>query len=103
MSGVADRSESVPDLSPSWDRLGDAAARAVDTLHGWRCRALEAEMEAARLRGELEALATLEVQNPQQEVRRLRAELAVLRSRMVQARIRVRALLMRLPIRETGP
>ena len=103
MSGAADRSGSAPDLSPSWDRLGDAAARAVDALHGWRCRALEAEAEAARLRSELEALASAQVQNPQQEVQRLRAELAALRSRMVQARIRVRALLMRLPIREMEP
>ena len=88
---------------PGWDRLDRAARTAANALAEWRFRALQAEAEVARLRTELEALSALgplPSAEPVDELRRLRAENAVLTSKVDQARERIRRLLTTLSVLE---
>jgi len=90
---------------PGWDRLDRAARGAANALAEWRYRALQAEGEVARLRTELEALSALgplPSAEPEDELRRLRAENAVLTSKVDQARERIRRLLTTLSVLEGG-
>lgn len=93
-------------LPPAWERLERLAFRTADALLHWRRRALEAEAEVARLRGVLESVAR-EAGAPaprkeaSDEVRRLRAENALLLSRAAEARRRVASLLGRLAVLES--
>ena len=97
MSTVAEQ-PTRPDLLPSFGRLEKVAEEAALALSYWRRRALEAEAEVERLRQSLEGLATGRdaPDSVEEEVGRLRAENAALRSRMLQARTRVNTLLKRL-------
>jgi phage shock protein A len=82
-----------------WARLEQATNDAVTLLGRWIQRARQAEAEVDRLRGSLEGLATTEgtaSEDLSQELRRLKAENAALRSRMLQARQRVDGLMQRL-------
>lgn len=87
-----------PELPPSWQRLERAAQDASVAVGFWRTRAQEAEGEVLRLRRALEELAagSAHPTPPVDELRRLRAENAALRSRMIEARKRVGALMRRL-------
>jgi beta-phosphoglucomutase-like phosphatase (HAD superfamily) len=90
-----------PDPAPGWERLERAARATASALEGWRRRAREAEAEVARLRQELEALTTLgplPSAEAGDELRRLRAENAVLVSRTAEARKRITSLLARLAL-----
>lgn len=92
-----------PDPGPGWERLDRAAHAAAAALEEWRRRAREAEAEVVRLRHELEALTTLgplPSAEAGDELRRLRAENAVLVSRTDEARKRVTALLAKLALLE---
>jgi hypothetical protein len=92
-----------PDPAPGWERLERAARVASSALEGWRRRAREAEAEVARLRQELEALTTLgplPSAEAGDELRRLRAENAVLVSRTAEARKRITGLLAKLAVLE---
>ncbi|HET8654213.1 MAG TPA: hypothetical protein VFL93_01675 [Longimicrobiaceae bacterium] len=97
MSSAADRSERAP-LPRSWERLEHRVEEAAVAVATWRRRALEAEEEIVRMRRTLEAFAGRgdRPEDTAEELRRLRAENAVLRSRMVQARKRVTGVLRRL-------
>ena len=95
------------DLSPGehagWERLERAARAAADALAEWNRRALEAEHEVQRLRTELEQLTSLgplPSDEAGDELRRLRAENAVLTSRAAEARQRIGGLLARLAVLE---
>jgi hypothetical protein len=93
-----------PDPAPGWERLERAARAAAAALEGWRRRAREAEDEVVRLRRELEELTTLgplPSAEAGDELRRLRAENAVLVSRTAEARKRITGLLARLAVLET--
>jgi Sec-independent protein translocase protein TatA len=93
-----------PDPAPGWERLERAARAAAAALEGWRRRAREAEDEVVRLRKELEELTTLgplPSAEAGDELRRLRAENAVLVSRTAEARKRITGLLARLAVLET--
>lgn len=92
-----------PDPGPGWERLERAAQSAVAALDEWRRRAREAEAEVTRLRQELEELTTLgplPSAEAGDELRRLRAEHAVLVSRTDEARKRIAGLLARLVMLE---
>lgn len=96
----------APAEAPAWARLDGSAARAAAALAAWRTRALEAEHEVQRLRAELEALTALGPLPSAEggdELRRLRAENAVLTSRAQEARQRVAGLLARLAVLERRP
>jgi chromosome segregation ATPase len=85
-------------LPAQWERLEGAAEEASIAVAAWKRRAQSAEQEVARLRGALEEL-TAERDRPHDlddEIKRLRAENALLRSRMQQARTRVSGILRRL-------
>jgi uncharacterized protein involved in exopolysaccharide biosynthesis len=91
------------DHAPGWERLERAARAAASALEGWRRRAREAEAEVVRLRRELEELTTLgplPSAEAGDELRRLRAENAVLVSRTAEARKRITGLLARLSLLE---
>ena len=91
------------DAAPGWERLERAARAAATALEAWRRRAREAEAEVARLRRELEDLTTLgplPSAEAGDELRRLRAENAVLSSRTAEARKRITGLLARLAVLE---
>ncbi|HEU0052640.1 MAG TPA: hypothetical protein VFQ39_05660 [Longimicrobium sp.] len=93
-----------PDPAPGWERLERAARAAAQSLDEWRRRAREAEAEVVRLRHELEELSSLgplPSSEAGDELRRLRAENAVLVSRTAEARKRIRGLLARLALLET--
>ena len=111
MSNVVDRGGGH--LPAEWLRLERAAEEAALALGRWTRRGREAEDEVERLRAALEDLAgnrpadvpstsrTLEpLASPDpelmQEIRRLKAENAALRSRMLQARKRLSGLMQRL-------
>lgn len=97
MSGAADPG------ADGWDRLERAARRAAQSLGEWRRRATEAEAEVVRLRATLEELTSLgplPSDEAGDELRRLRAENAVLLSRTAEARKRVQGLLARLALLE---
>lgn len=98
MSAAAD-----PAPESGWERLERAAARAAAALGAWRSRALEAEAEVARLRAALQSVTgetALDHAGGEDELRRLRAENALLTSRAAEARRRVAALLARLAVLE---
>ena len=111
MSGAADppvlsADAPAPAETPSWERLEHAARGAASALGEWRRRALEAEHEVQRLRTELEQLTSLgplPSDEAGDELRRLRAENAVLTSRAAEARQRVSGLLARLSVLENRP
>ena len=87
-----------------WDRVERAAQAAATALAEWQQRALEAEHEVQRLRAELEqvtAQGPLTTDEAAVELRRLRAENAVLTSRAAEARQRVTGLLARLSVLES--
>lgn len=96
MSGGADsRSGALPE---DWRQLERAVEEASVSLGRWKRRAAEAGEEVERLRRSLEELAA-ERDSPDDlsdEVKRLKAENAALRSRMQQARKRIGGLLQRL-------
>lgn len=100
MSAAADPAPPPPDTG--WERLERAAARAAAALAAWRSRALDAEAEVARLRAALEQVsaAPADALGGADELGRLRAENALLRSRTAEARRRVAALLARLAVLE---
>jgi hypothetical protein len=106
-SGAADLPSAPAEApSPSWERLEHAARGAATALGEWRLRALEAEHEVQRLRTELEQLTSLgplPSGEAADELRRLRAENAVLTSRAAEARQRVSGLLARLSVLENRP
>lgn len=107
-SDAGDSPLAVDDDLPSgehagWDRLERAARAAADALAEWNRRALEAEHEVQRLRTELEQLTSLgplPSDEAGDELRRLRAENAVLTSRAAEARQRIGGLLARLAVLE---
>lgn len=102
MYGAGD--DEGPDAGAGWERLERAAHAAASALAEWRRRAREAEAEVARLRIELEALTTLgplPSAEAGDELRRLRAENAVLVSRTAEARKRIHSLLARLSVLES--
>lgn len=92
--------ESPAEAAPDWTRLERAVEAAVAAVATWRARALEAEGETGRLRKALEA--SLADENAQElgGTQRLRAENAVLHSRMEEARRRMTALAERLRVLE---
>jgi predicted RNase H-like nuclease (RuvC/YqgF family) len=93
------------DFPPEWARIEQAAEEAATLLSRWIRRAREAEDEVERLRESLEEFAA-ERSGPEdldQEIRRLRAENAALRSRMLQARKRVGGLMQRLSALDVEP
>jgi predicted RNase H-like nuclease (RuvC/YqgF family) len=96
MSAVADPGRR-PDLPRQWERLERAVEEAASAVSYWKRRATETDEEVARLRRALETLSTGEEAHadPSAELRRLRAENAALRSRMLQARKRVQLLMKR--------
>jgi chromosome segregation ATPase len=88
-----------PELPRQWDRLERLAEEAAVAMGVWRRRATEAEEEIGRLRRALEEVASAEHPQPddlEEELRRVRAENAALRSRLVAARQRVQNILKRL-------
>ena len=96
MSDSADSSSRS--LPADWVRLERAAEEAVVALGRWTRRARESEEEVERLRRSLEDLAA-ESAKPDdlaEEVKRLQAENAALKSRMLQARKRITGLMQRL-------
>jgi hypothetical protein len=100
---VSDGAELARAPSADWERLDRAARAAAGALGEWRHRAMQAEAEVARLRTELEALSALgplPSAEPADEMRRLRAENAVLTSKVDQARERIRRLLGTLSVLE---
>jgi hypothetical protein len=111
VSGAADSPVLTADApasaeAPSWERLEHAARGAASALGEWRRRALEAEHEVQRLRTELEQLTSLgplPSDEAGDELRRLRAENAILTSRAAEARQRVSGLLARLSVLENRP
>ncbi|MBW3572276.1 MAG: hypothetical protein KY467_14335 [Gemmatimonadetes bacterium] len=105
MSGAADPPLARAD-APAWERLEHAARGAAAAVGEWRRRAVEAEQEVQRLRTELEQLTSLgplPSDEAGDELRRLRAENAVLTSRAAEARQRVSGLLARLSVLENRP
>jgi chromosome segregation ATPase len=88
------------------DRLERAARGAAAAVAAWKARAEEAEAQVRTLREELEAVTGEEVEpgaaagGTGEELRRLRAEHALLTSRAAEARQRVAALLARLSVLE---
>lgn len=94
MSADADRKGHLP---AEWGRLERAVEDAAVSLGRWTRQATESEEEVARLRRSLEELAGgAGPDDIAQEVVRLRAENAALKSRMLQARKRIAGLMQRL-------
>jgi predicted RNase H-like nuclease (RuvC/YqgF family) len=84
---------------PEWARLERATEEASSLLGRWVQRARAAEEEVERLRRALDELGQGHVapsEGVTQEIRRLKAENAALRSRMQQARKRMQGLMQRL-------
>jgi hypothetical protein len=86
--------------APEWERLERAAHAAAAAVAVWRRRAAEAEAEVARLRRELELVGAAHAGDAGDELRRLRAENALLSSRTGEARKRIRALMAKLSMLE---
>ncbi len=86
--------------APGWERLERAARHAATAVAEWRRRAVEAEAEVMRLRGELELVGAAHTGDAGDELRRLRAENALLSSRTGEARKRIRALMAKLAMLE---
>jgi hypothetical protein len=99
-SGAADGAAASP--AEGWDRLDRAARGAAGAVAAWKARAVEAEAQVRTLRAELEAVngADTDAGGPGDELRRLRAEHALLTSRAAEARQRIAALLARLSVLE---
>jgi hypothetical protein len=98
-SGAAD----APHGPAGWDRLDRAARGAAAAVAAWKARAMEAEAQVRRLREELEAVTgpgAADGEGAGEELRRLRAEHALLTSRAGEARQRIAALLARLTVLE---
>jgi hypothetical protein len=95
MSAAADRPGALP---PEWERLERSGEEAALLLRRWSRRAREAEDEVERLRRALEEVADQQVDSEdlREELRRVKAENAALHSRMLQARKRLSALMLRL-------
>lgn len=102
MVSAADKKRSGS-LPPEWKQLERSAEEAGILLGRWVARAREAEEEAQRLRSALEELADAGpvFEDGAGEVKRLKAENAALRSRMIQARKKVTALMQKLAALET--
>jgi hypothetical protein len=103
VSAAADPAEAAsPDAG--WERLERAAGSVAGALAEWRRRALQAEAEVVALRGVLEQVIAASERQPgdDEELRRLRAENAVLKSRAAEARMRVESLLSKLAVVEGG-
>lgn len=85
-------------LSNEWLRLERSAEEAALAIGRWTRRAREAEDEVERLRRALEDVAGEKpgTDDLAEALKRLKAENAALRSRMVQARKRVAGLMQRL-------
>jgi hypothetical protein len=96
---VSDAAESAGSAA-GWERLELAARSAASSVADWRSRAREAEAEVDRLRRELEAVGAATPDDAGGELRRLRAENALLSSRTDEARQRIQALLARLAMLE---
>ena len=96
MSSAAKQADSKVKLD--LDRLERAVEEAAVSLGRWKKKAGETSFEVARLRTSLEELASKENEaaDGAEEVRRLRAENAALRSRMMQARKQISGLMQRL-------
>lgn len=94
MSGAVDQGSSA-ESPPGWERLDAAAELALLALESWQARVREAEAEVVQLRDALEAAidAGPVEADAREQMRRLRAENAALRSRMSQAQRRISALL----------
>lgn len=102
MSGVGDRNGDR--LPADWSRLERAVEEATVSLDRWTRRAQETEEEVDRLRRTLEELSSRSgADDLTQELARLRAENAALRSRMLQARKRISGLMQRLAALELEP
>ncbi|HEX2092301.1 MAG TPA: hypothetical protein VHG28_07855 [Longimicrobiaceae bacterium] len=101
MSAAADPAPPPP-ADAGWERLERAAEHAAAALAGWRDRALEAEAEVARLRAALDSVSREggDASATGAELRALRAENALLLSRITEARRRVASLLARLAVLE---
>jgi hypothetical protein len=107
-SGAADPAAGHGDatLRAGWDRLDRAARAAAAAAATWKARAFDAEAQVQRLRGELEAVSQSAPPDgdaaapASDELRRLRAENALLTSRAAEARQRLSALLSRLAVLE---
>jgi hypothetical protein len=98
---VSDAVEAPEAGEAAWGRLERAAHAAASAVAEWRRRATEAEAEVGRLRRELELVsAPAESAGSADELRRLRAENALLVSRGDEARQRIRALLAKLSVLE---
>ncbi|HUE96763.1 MAG TPA: hypothetical protein VMN39_08890 [Longimicrobiaceae bacterium] len=91
-------------LPPEWADLERAVEEAAISLGRWTRRARETEEEVDRLRRSLEEMSTQTgASDLTQEVARLRAENAALKSRMSQARKRITGLMQRLAALEIEP
>lgn len=97
MSGAVEIAEPA---GPEWERLERAARGAASAVAEWRRRAVEAEAEVLRLRRELELVGAAHTGDEGGELRRLRAENALLSSRTGEARKRIRALVAKLSMLE---
>ena len=94
----------APPAPTPWERVERAAHSAASAVAEWRRRALEAEAEVGRLRHELELVSASAPASPDEaaeELRRLRAENALLSSRTDEARKRIRGLLTKLSVLES--
>jgi hypothetical protein len=90
-----------PQPGAGWERLDRASAGILASLAEWRRRALKAEAEAVALRSVLEQVVNgIDPALPADELRRLRGENAVLRSKADEARRRVEGVLARLAVVE---
>jgi chromosome segregation ATPase len=96
---VSDEGRGARAIMPrEWVRLERATEEATSALGQWTRRAREAEDEVERLRQSLEEVAAASPgpDDLAETIRRLKAENAALRSRMLQARKRVAGLMQRL-------
>jgi uncharacterized membrane protein len=99
VSAAADGS---PPPVTGWERLDRAGSGILASLGEWRRRALKAEAEIVALRSVLEQVVSGIDAAPgsPEELRRLRGENAVLKSRADEARRRVEGVLARLAVVE---
>jgi chromosome segregation ATPase len=97
---VSDAAEAVAEAAADWERLERAAHAAASAVAELRRRATEAEAEVQRLRRELELVGAAHAGDAGDELRRLRAENALLSSRTGEARKRIRSLMAKLAILE---
>jgi uncharacterized membrane protein len=97
---VSDAVEAAEPPAAEWERLERAARGAASAVAEWRRRAIEAEAEVLRLRRELEQVAAEHAGDEGDELRRLRAENALLSSRTGEARKRIRARMAQLSMLE---